>query len=240
MSTPSNYGMRSPDGRWWWDGQQWQPVPQTQRQLSPDGRWEWDGSRWLPVAQPQPEPAAQPAPGYGQAQGQPAQPYGAVPEHRSPAQHGYVTGGQLSPDGRWRWDGTRWVPAEQGAPAQAAARPVSPDGHWEWDGGRWVPRTRAAAEAYGLPFPGDQAGAAAPAPQPAGAAAGGFGAAAAPATELPRPQLSPGQGSPAAPDPAGPAQVERWRTPDTAPAAAEPPAEAPTEEPAAGEGLPPT
>jgi hypothetical protein len=21
------YGLRSPDGRWWWDGRQWQPVP---------------------------------------------------------------------------------------------------------------------------------------------------------------------------------------------------------------------
>jgi hypothetical protein len=24
---PSNYGVRSPDGLWWWDGRQWQPVP---------------------------------------------------------------------------------------------------------------------------------------------------------------------------------------------------------------------
>ena len=27
---PSQYGMRSPDGRWWWDGQAWQPVPAAQ------------------------------------------------------------------------------------------------------------------------------------------------------------------------------------------------------------------
>ncbi len=26
-SLVSLYGMRSPDGQWWWDGQQWQPVP---------------------------------------------------------------------------------------------------------------------------------------------------------------------------------------------------------------------
>ena len=26
-STPTNYGLRTPDGRWWWDGSAWQPVP---------------------------------------------------------------------------------------------------------------------------------------------------------------------------------------------------------------------
>jgi hypothetical protein len=26
-SPPPAYGLRSPDGRWWWDGQRWQPVP---------------------------------------------------------------------------------------------------------------------------------------------------------------------------------------------------------------------
>ncbi len=30
----------SPDGLWWWDGQQWVSA------LSPDGRWRWTGSRW--------------------------------------------------------------------------------------------------------------------------------------------------------------------------------------------------
>jgi hypothetical protein len=25
------YGSRSPDGRWWWDGQAWQPVPEAQQ-----------------------------------------------------------------------------------------------------------------------------------------------------------------------------------------------------------------
>ena len=27
---PPQYGVRSPDGRWWWDGQAWQPVPEMQ------------------------------------------------------------------------------------------------------------------------------------------------------------------------------------------------------------------
>ena len=41
--------------------------------------------------------------------------------------------GQLSPDGQWRWDGWRWVPA---APATGQ---LSADGQWRWDGWRWLP-----------------------------------------------------------------------------------------------------
>ncbi len=40
--------------------------------------------------------------------------------------------GQLSPDGFWWWDGTRWVSA------------ISPDGRWRWDGERWVVNEVAA------------------------------------------------------------------------------------------------
>jgi hypothetical protein len=34
--------------------------------------------------------------------------------------------GQLSPDGRWRWDGMHWVPAEAAPPAGAPAAPPFP------------------------------------------------------------------------------------------------------------------
>jgi hypothetical protein len=37
--------------------------------------------------------------------------------------------GQLSPDGRWWWDGGTWKPAAQ----------LSPDGVWWWDGAAWQP-----------------------------------------------------------------------------------------------------
>jgi len=33
----------SPDGRWWWDGRQWQTL------LSPDGTQRWDGKQWVPA-----------------------------------------------------------------------------------------------------------------------------------------------------------------------------------------------
>lgn len=33
----------SPDGRWWWNGQAWQPA------VSADGRFRWDGTAWRPL-----------------------------------------------------------------------------------------------------------------------------------------------------------------------------------------------
>ena len=41
------YGQPSDDGRWWWDGYQWQPVF-TVGQLSDDGSHAWDGNQWQP------------------------------------------------------------------------------------------------------------------------------------------------------------------------------------------------
>lgn len=39
-------GHVSPDGQWYWDGQQWVTA------LSPDGRWRWDGARWAAASAP--------------------------------------------------------------------------------------------------------------------------------------------------------------------------------------------
>lgn len=45
----------SEDGKYWWDGADWQPVPEDGGgstevgQLSDDGKWKWDGSEWQPV-----------------------------------------------------------------------------------------------------------------------------------------------------------------------------------------------
>jgi len=51
----------SEDGKYWWDGADWQPVPEDGNdnsndggstevgQLSEDGQWKWDGSQWQAV-----------------------------------------------------------------------------------------------------------------------------------------------------------------------------------------------
>lgn len=45
----------SDDGKYWWDGTDWQPVPEGDTQqaevgaLSDDGQWKWDGSQWQPA-----------------------------------------------------------------------------------------------------------------------------------------------------------------------------------------------
>ncbi len=36
----------SPDGRFWWDGQAWQPL------YTPDGMWRWSGQAWVQLAEP--------------------------------------------------------------------------------------------------------------------------------------------------------------------------------------------
>jgi hypothetical protein len=40
--------------------------------------------------------------------------------------------GQISPDGRWLWDGQRWLTT------------ISPDGAWKWNGQAWLPARQSA------------------------------------------------------------------------------------------------
>ena len=39
-SQPGSSPGVSPDGKWYWDGQQW-------RNVSADGRFRWDGTQWV-------------------------------------------------------------------------------------------------------------------------------------------------------------------------------------------------
>jgi hypothetical protein len=55
MTVPDG-AQRSEDGKYWWDGNDWQPVPEDEAggstevgQLSEDGQWQWDGSQWQPA-----------------------------------------------------------------------------------------------------------------------------------------------------------------------------------------------
>lgn len=67
----------SPDGRFWWDGQAWQPL------FSPDGMWRWSGQAWVQLAEPYgravnpiPEPAMTQAAPVSMPAAAPAQPTG--------------------------------------------------------------------------------------------------------------------------------------------------------------------
>ncbi|MDX6209382.1 MAG: hypothetical protein QOE24_1773 [Frankiales bacterium] len=154
----------SPDGRHWWDGEQWIDVSTDATSLHAAGLAEdspasasadsgWRGSEGgvaetFPEPEPEPEPvvAAQPerqlSPDgmweWNGTQWVPAEQQQAQPEPEP-----VKAERQLSPDGHWEWDGTAWVPAqhEAVAPVPAGAH-VSPDGHWWWDGSQWLPTGR--------------------------------------------------------------------------------------------------
>ncbi len=64
---------------------------------------------------------------------------------------------RLSPDGRWFWNGTQWVPAaapvRQGAAGlNSWSSHVSPDGQWLWNGTQWL-ATRNVTHASTAPTP---------------------------------------------------------------------------------------
>jgi hypothetical protein len=56
---------------------------------------------------------------------------------------------QVSPDGKFYWDGQRWVPTQQTGGASMSGVPnvssnvgqLSPDGKFYWDGQQWMPVT---------------------------------------------------------------------------------------------------
>lgn len=61
----------------------------------------------------------------------------------------YQYAGQLSEDGKWRWDGYSWQPTDvsggDAMDSRAAGQSdgyvgqLSPDGQWRWDGTEWQP-----------------------------------------------------------------------------------------------------
>jgi hypothetical protein len=67
---------------------------------------------------------------------------------------------QVSPDGKWVWDGKRWLPFK----GPAGPPRISPDGKWVWDGKQWLPVARREAV-----FPAWSVAAQQPAPAPVAA-----------------------------------------------------------------------
>ncbi len=94
---------RSEDGRWWWDGTQWQPVGQA-------AAAEAGASSAAQAGQGSATPAAEQA-----AQG-------------SATQAASGAAGQLSEDGQWRWDGTAWQPVQGGAGGATAPAATTSEG----------------------------------------------------------------------------------------------------------------
>lgn len=78
---------------------------------------------------------------------------GAYGQQPPPAQDAYqpppAPAEQLSPDGRYRWDGISWQPVAQPAqppqPPAAVTDQLSPDGRYRWDGQSWLPVQQAVA-----------------------------------------------------------------------------------------------
>jgi hypothetical protein len=123
----------SPDGKFYWDGQRWGPMPEPPPPLvSPDGLFYWDGERWVPTPAPAP---------LGVARRAPAPPLAVSVKTRS-AWDG-IHWGSVS---QFYWDGKRWVPM------QAPPLPfVSPDGQSYWDGESWVARPAPAPQKVPAP-----------------------------------------------------------------------------------------
>jgi hypothetical protein len=113
---------RSDDGQWWWDGSQWQRVA-TQAAAGAAGAQPasdaTESGAAAGTADPQPASGATgTAAAAGTADPQPAS-GGAAPGSST-------SGGQLSADGQWRWDGTEWQPVHADPAASAGSAAETP------------------------------------------------------------------------------------------------------------------
>jgi hypothetical protein len=125
-------------------------------QVSPDGKWVWDGERWQPAlaaeppmaatpvptptpaaaSEPEPTPASETAPALSAAPKPelPATPEAVPTPAAGPTPTTAVAEvtlqshrAEVSPDGKWVWDGERWQPAPvSGLSASPAPAPVQP------------------------------------------------------------------------------------------------------------------
>ena len=90
-------------------------------QLSDDGQWWWDGTQWQPVPDPNAAAAATSAAASSATETPTTDPAGATVPTSSQGI------GQLSEDGQWRWDGTQWQPVEGPAPSEAGGGAAGSD-----------------------------------------------------------------------------------------------------------------
>ena len=111
----ADFAKVSNDGKWTWDGSEWQPRKKAKKQISTDNQ-EQD----IDV-----QPQSVPAPKFPK-------------KNEKPVDQTQTTHiGTISPDGRYQWDGGKWVPVE--------LTKLSNDGFWMWDGIDWIPNPSNSA-----------------------------------------------------------------------------------------------
>ena len=117
-----------------WDGRKTADFAK----VSNDGKWEWDGSEWQPR-----NAAIKKISSDNQEQELDVQPQlvqtPKFPDQREKhVDRTHATDiGSISPDGRYQWDGSKWIPVE--------LTKLSNDGFWMWDGKEWIPNPSNSA-----------------------------------------------------------------------------------------------
>jgi Domain of unknown function (DUF4328) len=119
MSDQSGARVRSPDGRWEWDGQAWRPV-------APPGATPPPGSS-APVPSTERKYPSPPPIGSGGTDSRQQPLLGALSPDGSYVWDGARWSSAVSADGRWRWTGTAWEQTTTAQPVWATRPFASPE-----------------------------------------------------------------------------------------------------------------
>ena len=117
-----------PDDLLSWDGRKTADFVK----VSNDGKWTWDGSEWQPRKKVKKKISSDNQEQEPDVQNQFVQTPRFPEKTEKPVDQAHATDiGTISPDGRYQWDGSKWVPVE--------LTKLSNDGFWMWDGNDWIP-----------------------------------------------------------------------------------------------------
>lgn len=123
-----------PDDLLSWDGRKTADFAK----VSNDGKWTWDGSEWQPRKNAKKQVSNDNQEQDIDVQSQLVQAPRFPKKNDKPVDQAHATHiGSISPDGRHQWDGDKWVPVE--------LTKISNDGLWMWDGSGWIPNPSNSA-----------------------------------------------------------------------------------------------